>query len=159
MTSMLLRICTCACSDMGSTAPTNLPDSISCREGMPSLANFSSSLRKLAKGDLLLLESFSAPTHDFLNQDGPLPVLLLEESIAHRFPLSRDLLSYCITDSLLMTCGGSREWGSGAEIRKRSFVYKRCIASQPEITMLGIHKARIGSNVRLRLEFWRQGRR
>lgn len=120
MTSMLLRIWTCACSDMGRTAPTNLPDSISCREGMPSLANFSSSLRKLAKGDLLLLESFSAPAHDFLNQDGPLSVLLLEESIAHAVPLSRNLLSYCIRESFIDD--GQRRSRAGAGRRDKKTV-------------------------------------
>lgn len=44
---------------MGNTAPTNFPDSISIREGIPSPDGFSRLLRKLAKGDLLV-ESFSA---------------------------------------------------------------------------------------------------
>lgn len=60
MTSMLFRIWICACSDMGSTAPTNLPDSISMSEGMPSPDGFSRLLRKLANGDLLVESFFGA---------------------------------------------------------------------------------------------------
>lgn len=55
MTSMLFRIWVWACSDIGRTAPTNLPDSISSREGIPSPGSFSRSFRKLAKGDLLCI--------------------------------------------------------------------------------------------------------
>lgn len=66
MTSMLFRIWIWACSDMGSTAPTSLPDSISMSEGIFSPDNFSRLLRKLAKGDLLV-ESFSARLCRYFN--------------------------------------------------------------------------------------------
>lgn len=64
---MLFRIWIWACSDMGSTAPTNFPDSISISEGIPSPDNFSLLLRKLAKDDLLV-ESFSACSSRYLSR-------------------------------------------------------------------------------------------
>ena len=94
MTSMLFRIWIWARSDIGSTAPTNLPDSMSMSEGMPSSDGFSRLLRKLAKGDLLLNPSRHA-----------CGVTLIEgvdrkdtrytESIPYAFPTKGLPLSHC----------------------------------------------------------------
>jgi len=67
ITSILFRIWIWACSDMGSTAPTNFPDSISMSEGIASPDSFSRLLLKLAKNDLQV-ESFSAYSSRYLSR-------------------------------------------------------------------------------------------
>jgi len=105
MTSMLLRIWIWACSDIGRTAPTNLPDSISCNEGMPVPGSFSRSLRKLAKRDLLV-ESFSALFTGFLNVGLSLKTNWSRESIAHASPLPGGSLYHVVfNESLLLDWG------------------------------------------------------
>ena len=77
---MLFRIWIWAFSDIGSTAPTNLPDYMSMREGMPSSDGFSRLLRKLAKGNLLV-DSFSARLWCYFNSGMILKCTRQTESI------------------------------------------------------------------------------
>ena len=100
---MLFRIWICACSDMGSTAPTNFPDSMSMSEGIPSPDSFSSSLRKLAKGNLLD-EPFSARCCSYFNWKNEPEEQALMSKHSIRIPHKMGILYLVVSTSVISAC-------------------------------------------------------
>ena len=150
MTSMLFCICVCACADMGRTAPTSLPDSISSSEGMSPPESFSRSLRKLAKGDLLV-EFFSALCSCFLSREAA----VVHRNHTTRFPPVRETTYLIVFNLLSLTvCGGGlgkrRECTKIGELPP---ITESGIRPEAEIIMFDIDESRIDRQIRYRLEF------
>lgn len=117
---MLFRIWICAFSDIGSTAPTSLPDSMSMSEGMPSSDGFSRLLRKLANG-YLLVESFSARLWRYFRGNEPEGYALYRKHTIRILHIV-SILHLIVTAGLLSILRGHQKRRKRSKITKRSAI-------------------------------------